>query len=309
MDRITIGGAEIIRVMEWRGPLRTVGDIFPDTAARVWRDNASWLSPNFWDSATGAYQAAIQTWVVRSSGMTVLVDTGIGNDRDRPQIPQFAHLRSDFLDRLAASGVEPADVDVVVNTHIHYDHVGWNTRLVDGSWAPTFPNATYLVPRADYEYFHPANASRMRPPRTEDEQRRFQGIRLVFADSIQPIERAGQLATWAQDHRVNDVLRLRPAPGHTPGSSVLWLEAPRRAVFVGDLLHSPVQVLHPDDCSSFDLDADRARASRRDVLAEAARTGAVVFPAHFGGHGAASIAAASTAEGFTISRWADFPAR
>jgi glyoxylase-like metal-dependent hydrolase (beta-lactamase superfamily II) len=308
MDRIQMGGVEITRVVEWRGPVRTVAEIFPDTPSRVWHDNASWLSPDFWDPATSAYQAAVQTWVVRSSGMTVLVDTGIGNDRDRPQTPQFDHLATGFLDRLTAAGVDPGGVDIVVNTHIHYDHVGWNTFLAGGSWEPTFPNATYLVPREDYEYFHPGSTSRMRPPRTEDERRRFEGIGRVFADSIQPIQDAGQLTTWSGCHRLNDALHLRAAPGHTPGSSVLWLAAPRRAVFVGDILHSPVQILRPGDCASFDLDASQARASRRNVLTEAASTGAVIFPAHLRGHSAASITADPATDAFTISTWADFPA-
>ncbi len=313
-ERMRVGRSEITRVVEWLGPIRTVGELFPATPAQVWRDNASWLAPHFWDPVSGAYRAAIQTWVVRAAGMTVLVDTGVGNDRDRPQIAQFDHLHTDFPDRLRAAGVAPEDVDVVINTHIHYDHVGWNTHLVDPTpdgaprrWVPTFPNATYLIPGADYEYFHPDNAARMRPARTEDERRRFEGIRLVFADSVAPIEAAGQLTTWTGAHDLGDVLHLRPAPGHTPGSSVLWLDDGPGAVFVGDLLHTPVQLLRPQDACSFDFDAEQARASRREVLTTAARTGATVLPAHFGGHGGTTIAAAAT--GFAVRDWADLPAR
>jgi glyoxylase-like metal-dependent hydrolase (beta-lactamase superfamily II) len=214
------------------------------------------------------------------------VDRGTGTtpldtiDRDRPQAPAFNHLDTDFLQRLAHVGVEPddVDVDVVVNTHIHYDHVGWNTRLNGSTWVPTFPNATYPVPQRDYDYFNPENAERMRPARTEDEKRRFAGARLVFADSITPIAESGQLQTWEGEHRIDDMLRLEPAPGHTPGSSVAWLETGRGAVFVGDLMHTPVQIARPDDACSFDLDPETARASRRNVLRSAARTGAALFP-------------------------------
>ena len=284
---IRIGSVEVDRVLEWVGPIKTVDEMFPDTPAQLWTDD---LAPHHWTPATRAYRAAIQTWVIRSAGRVILVDTGVGNDRDRPQAPALDHLRTDYLHRLGDIGVQPADVDVVVNTHIHYDHVGWNTTLEDGSWVPTFPNATYLVPEVDYDYFHPENAEGMRPPRTDDERARFAGIRLVFADSIAPIAEAGQLQTWRGGHRVDDTVRLEPAPGHTPGSSVAWLESGSGAVFVGDLVHTPLQLSRPDDCCAFDVDAGQARASRSAVLARASQLGAAVFPAHFAGRGAARLA-------------------
>jgi len=175
---IRIGTVDVTRVLEWVGPIGTVNRMFPDTPAEAWTAD---LAPHHWLPDGRAYRAAIQTWVLRSQGLTILIDTGVGNDRDRPQAPAFAHLQTDFLDRLARAGVAPEDVDVVVNTHIHYDHVGWNTRLDGADWVPTFPNATYVVPQRDYDYFRPENASSMRQPRTVDERTRFDGIRLVFA--------------------------------------------------------------------------------------------------------------------------------
>jgi glyoxylase-like metal-dependent hydrolase (beta-lactamase superfamily II) len=291
MERFTIGEVEVRRVVEWRGPLRTVAEILPDTPAEVWEAGRSWLSPDFWDPGTGAYVVAVQTWVLRSSGRTILIDTGVGNDRDRPQNPQFSQLHTDFLDRLAAAGVRPEDVDVVVNTHLHSDHVGWNTRLEADIWVPTFPNATYLLPRADHDYFTAADASTPR---------------LVLADSVEPIASAGRLRLWEDGLRIDDALRLEPAPGHTPGSSVVWLESGgERAVFAGDLVHSPVQILHPGHASCFDIELGQARASRRRVLAEAARTGALVLPAHFGGPGGATVRTGPEPDTFAIDRWAD----
>lgn len=131
VDMFTLGDTDVIRVIEWLGPIAGVGDLFPSTPRQVWEDHAGWLDPHFYDRATSAYRAAIQTWVVRTRGMTVLVDTGVGNDRDRPQIPLFDHLNTGFLSRLVTAGTNPHDVDIVVNTHIHYDHVGWNTRRAD----------------------------------------------------------------------------------------------------------------------------------------------------------------------------------
>ena len=318
VDRFTLGDTEVIRVIEWLGPITGVGDLFPATPAKVWDENAGWLDPYFYDKATSADRAAIQTWVVRTRGMTVLVDTGVGNDRDRPQVPLFDHLSTGFPARLAAAGITARDVDIVVNTHIHYDHVGWNTHRVDDEaaagparprWAPTFPNATYLVPRADYEYFHPDNAAKMRPARTDDERRRFEGIRLVFADSIAPIEDAAQLSTWSGEHRLGDDLVLREAPGHTPGSSVLWLEDGPGAVFAGDLLHTPIQVLRPDDACSFDLDPAQARLSRRRVLAQAARAGSLVLPAHLAGQVELTLTTDPDTDGYAITGWAGLTPR
>jgi glyoxylase-like metal-dependent hydrolase (beta-lactamase superfamily II) len=220
--------------------------------------------------------------------------------------PQFAHLRTDFLDRLTAAGVRPEDVDFVVNTHIHYDHVGWNTRRDRDAWVPAFPNATYFVSGADHDYYDPVDAARMRPPRDEDERRRFDGMRLIFEDSIAPIADAGRLNLWEDGARIDDALRIEPAPGHTPGSAVVWLDSRgERAVFAGDVLHSPVQILRPACSCRFDLDADQARASRRRVLETAARPDAMVFPAHFGGSGAAAVEIGPEPDAFGIARWAD----
>ncbi|MEN4476208.1 MBL fold metallo-hydrolase [Mycolicibacterium cosmeticum] len=140
----------------------------------------------------------------------------------------------------------------------------------------------------------------------DDEKARFEGIRLVFADSIAPIDEAGQLQTWHEEHAINDILRLEPAPGHTPGSSVVWLETGSGAAFVGDLVHTPLQISRPDDCCAFDLDAAKARSSRSTVLARAARVGAAVFPAHFAGQGATTIA--PRGGDYAIKRWEGFDA-
>jgi glyoxylase-like metal-dependent hydrolase (beta-lactamase superfamily II) len=234
----------------------------------------------------------------------VLVDTGVGNDRERPNFPVLAHLRTGFLQALADAGFEPGDVDVVVNTHLHIDHVGWNTRLqgagaerpgdepVDGTWVPTFPNARYLVPEADYRHFCPDG------PGDDD------ATRIVFADSVLPI--ADQMVLWSQDMELSESLRLRPAPGHTPGSSVLWLDAGKPAVFVGDLTHCPMQIPRPDDPCGFDVDAPAAAFTRNRVFTEAARARAAVIPAHYPGHGGATLVARG--DRFDVDTWLELKA-
>ncbi|MCT2586493.1 MBL fold metallo-hydrolase [Actinophytocola gossypii] len=288
MQRFQLGEVEVTKVVEWEGEFAPARVIVPESPPELWQDNASWLAPDHWRPDTDAYHGAVQTWVLRSEGRTILVDTGVGNDRNRPQVPLFDHLSSDFLGRLAEAGVRAEDVDVVVNTHIHYDHVGWNTELRDGEWVLTFPRATYLIPRADQVYFDPRNAHRRPAPRDQQEQHRREGSLIVYADSIAPV--LDRAVLWTGTHRIDGNLVLESAPGHTPGSSIVRLSSGSdRAVFVGDLLHSPVQILEPRYNSCFCEDPRQAAATRREVLERAADIGELVVPAHFGGAGAAEI--------------------
>ncbi len=293
MSTMTVGRVGIDRVLEHEMATRPPTQMFPGLDPAGWHAQRSWLAPHYWDPATDLLQTCVQTWVLRTDSETVLVDTGVGNGKSRPGLPAFDGLSTDFLDRLRAVGVAPEDVTVVVNTHLHADHVGWNTRLDNDEWAPTFPNATYLVPRADYEFWHPDAAGRPRIGNANDN---------VFTDSVLPIQRAGLLRLWDGAHQVTGDLRLELAPGHTPGSSVLTLESGAdRAVFVGDLLHNPIQIHQPEVNSCFCEDPAAARASRRRLLAWAADHRALVFPAHLRGGLAAEIGRSAGA--FAVKKW------
>ncbi|MEU9297809.1 MBL fold metallo-hydrolase [Streptomyces sp. NPDC048266] len=296
-QRVVVGDVEVVRVVEWQGPFATAGELVPSAGGETWKDNQDWLAPDHWDPESDRAVMALQTWVLRSGGRTILVDTGVGNGRERPGSPQFHHWQGDFLGVLERAGVRPEDVDVVVNTHLHADHVGWNTRAADGGdgsggtgpaddhgggeWVPTFPHAEYLVPAADDAHFGPDNAYG---------GGRSQSDRFVYEDSVAPLHRAGRIVLWDGVHRIDEHLTLESAPGHTPGSAVLRLaSAGERAVFVGDLLHSPVQILDPAHSSCFCLDARGAAVSRRRILERAADERELVVPAHFGGSGIAEV--------------------
>ncbi|MEU5030059.1 MBL fold metallo-hydrolase [Streptomyces milbemycinicus] len=297
VQSIVLGDVEVIRVTEWQGPFAPTRGLVPEAAAEVWKDNEEWLAPDHWDPDSDRAVVALQSWVLRSGGRTVLIDTGVGNGRERPSSAQFHHWRGDFLGRLARAGVRPQDVDVVVNTHVHGDHVGWNTRDAEGEWAPTFPHAQYLIPAADDHHFGPDNAY-ANGLREDD--------RLIYEDSIAPIHRAGQAVLWNGSYRIDQHLTLESAPGHTPGSSVLRLASGSdRAVFVGDLLHSPVQILHPSLNTCFCLDPAQAVSSRRRILERAADERELVIPAHFGGAGAVEVRREGA--GFALDRWATSP--
>lgn len=297
VQSMVLGDVEVIRVIEWHRPFLPTSGMFPGATADIWKDNEDWLAPDHWEPDSDRTVLALQTWVLRSGGRTVLVDTGAGNGRERPGMAPFFHqCEGDFLGLLARAGVRPRDVDVVVNTHLHVDHVGWNTVDADGEWVPTFPNAQYLIPAADDSHYGPANA-------------KGNGLRevdrLIYEDSIAPIHRAGQAVLWDGLHRIDEHLTLESAPGHTPGSSVLRLASGSdRAVFVGDLLHSPVQILQPCCNSDACLAPEQAVASRRRILGRAADERELLVPAHFGGAGALEVRRKNG--GFALGPWATF---
>ncbi|GAA2348290.1 MBL fold metallo-hydrolase [Streptomyces kunmingensis] len=296
MEQIALGNVTITRIWEYFGSVEmTPETFFPESPKEVWNGAASWLDPHFLDSETNIVNSAIQTWLLRSGGKTILVDTGVGNHKDRPYAPVWNRLETDFLANLARAGVAPEDVDIVINTHLHVDHVGWNTYLSGRQWIPTFPNATYLMPKDDFDFWNPENSHRSLGS----------GNQNVFEDSVAPVHRAGQTLLWENSHQIDADLRLDAAPGHTPGSSVLTLTSGTdRAVFVGDMLHSPVQIIEPDSNSCFCEDPAGARATRRKVLGWAADNNALVIPAHLGGHGAAEVA--REGDKFAIKGWAPF---
>jgi glyoxylase-like metal-dependent hydrolase (beta-lactamase superfamily II) len=302
MGQVQFGHALVERVLELQFDLKT--SFFPRTPPSGWNDNSDLLVPHFFDPDTDQWHIAIQSWVIEVDGLTVVVDTGVGNDRQRPHMPPLDHLNTGFLAALESAGIDRNAVDVVVNTHIHSDHVGWNTMRDNDTWVPTFPNARYVVPAADYHHFAPDGPAATQSARTEEEAVVQRGNQMVFADSVVPVDQAGQLIRWSDDYQISPSLRLRPAPGHTPGSSVLWLDAGQPAVFVGDLTHSPLQLRRPADPCAFDVNATAATATRRRIFTEAVQAHAAVIPAHYPGRGGATIR--SVADRFDIDRWLDF---
>jgi glyoxylase-like metal-dependent hydrolase (beta-lactamase superfamily II) len=296
MNEITLGTVAIARIEEVHGPVgMTPGQFFPGWSEGDWQDNRDWLVPQHLGT-DGVVQVAFQTWALRSEGRTILVDTGIGNDKPRPAVGAWDRMSLGYLDNLAAAGIKPQDVDLVVNTHLHVDHIGWNTRLVDGQWVPTFPNATYLMPRLDFEHFDPAKNPNIKGGVNEN----------AFEDSVEPVSAAGQVRLWEGEYVIDGNLRLQAAPGHTPGASVVVLEsAGERGLFAGDLVHTPLQFAHPEHDSCFCEDPATARATRRALLGWAADHAALVLPAHFSGRTALEIA--RDGDRFRIESWGPFP--
>ena len=292
---MVLGDVELTRIVEWHEPFLPTSEVFPEIPGEVWDDNERWLAPDHWDPVGDRTVIALQSWLLRSAGLTVLVDTGAGDNRERPGMAPWFHRRgSDLPGLLGRVGVRPEDVDVVVNTHLHVDHVGGNTRDLDGEWRPTFPHARYLIPAGDDAHYRPDGPHAHLLHEVDH---------LVYSDSIAPIHRAGQAVLWDGVHRIDRDLVLEAAPGHTPGSSVLRLASRGdRAVFAGDVLHSPVQVLEPGCSSSFCHDPGQAAVTRRRLLGRAVDERELVVPAHLGGAGVLQVRRGP--DGFELDEWA-----
>jgi len=180
---------------------------------------------------------------VKTPGLNIVVDTCVGNDKPRRLVPFLDELQTAFLAKLEAAGCRREQVDVVLCTHLHVDHVGWNTMLLDGAWVPTFPNARYLIGRAEYEHWRSVVDEIDRSGAT-DPMQDFE--RQTFADSVQPIVDAGLVELVEADHRICPEVSLRSTPGHTPGHVSVDIEsAGRRGLITGDFVHHPCQITHP----------------------------------------------------------------
>jgi glyoxylase-like metal-dependent hydrolase (beta-lactamase superfamily II) len=259
----TIGDVTITRVVESMSVLPPAG-VLPHADADVIASHASWLQPNFVDDE-GRFLLSIHALGIAAGDRRIIVDTCVGEhqvagmERLTPQTP--------FLADLAAAGFAREEVDTVICTHLHFDHVGWNTMLVDGTWVPTFPNARYVLCRDEWEHWS-----------TED----VTPYTTTIDDAVRPVVDAGLADLVASDHRLTEEIRLVATPGHTPGHTSVWIESHgERALITGDCTHHPVQFAEPHWCAAPDTDTAQSEATRRRLLTDLADTGALVIGTHF----------------------------
>lgn len=260
--RWTIGDVVVTKVTESARPVPLAG-LLPDATVAALEPHVGWLAPHFIDDEGNAV-LSIHSFVVESEGRRILVDTCIG---DRA-IPGIEGLTGDpsFLDRLADAGFPPGSIDVVCCTHLHFDHVGWNTRLEDGRWVPTFPGSRYLFCRDEYEAWT-SESSPFAPN---------------LPDTVGPIVDAGLADLVDREHRITGEVRFVPTPGHSPGHvSVLIESGGHRALITGDMAHHPVQWAEIGWGFAGDWDASRAADARRRIATEHADTGTVVLGTHY----------------------------
>jgi glyoxylase-like metal-dependent hydrolase (beta-lactamase superfamily II) len=261
----TIGAVTVTRIVE----LEAVGGskfILPQATREAAREIA-WLVPHFADEE-GRLKLSVHALIVETPTRRIIVDTCIGNDKPR-QIEAWSHMQTRFLEDLEAAGHPRETIDTVLCTHLHVDHVGWNTMLVDGEWRPTFPNARYLIGRREFEYWR-------------DEADGAAGDPMIFADSVKPVWDAGLVALVETDHVVCEEVSLAPTLGHTPGHvSVRIASEGAAALITGDFIHHPCQLAHPEWASAADYDPEASTRTRERMFDHLASTPTLVIGTHF----------------------------
>ena len=271
MQPTRIGDFEVYRITEFEGPFIAPQTFFPDYDPEVLKANPDMAGPRFLDPATGHLVFSFHCFVVKTGRHTILIDSCLGNEKDRPMRPQFHRLRTPFLADLANAGVKPEEVDYVMCTHLHWDHVGWNTRLENGRWIPTFPNARYIMARREFDYWQEWQK------RGEDSPHR-----LAFEDSVLPVVRTGQSVLVDDDYAFEDGLWFEAAPGHTPGNVVIHARSrDDSGVFVGDVLHHQFQLMQPAWSTVACSDRELSRKTRTRLVEEHADRGTRLLPGHF----------------------------
>ncbi|MFJ6851859.1 MBL fold metallo-hydrolase [Streptomyces sp. NPDC091271] len=264
----TVGDHTVRRIDEIALPAETGPWLLPGATAGI-VTGTPWLHPDFADEQ-GALRLASHSFAVEVDGMRVLVDTGIGNGKRRAN-PAWHDLNSDYEARLRSAGFAPETVDLVILTHLHTDHVGWNTRAEGDDWVPTFPNARYVTARTEWDHWAGA----------EMEEARQQ----MFRDSVHPVRDAGLLELVDVADEGTDIapsLRLLPTPGHTPGQMAVRLSSGgENALVTGDSIHHPVQLSHPGICSCVDISPELAARTRRRMLDSLAGTPTLLLGSHF----------------------------
>lgn len=263
MQSWQIGDVKIARIVESEAPWPGTF-ILPDATYENVRKE-EWLAPIFADEK-GKLRMSIHALVLESKGKRIIVDTCIGNDKVRSN-PVWSNLKLPFLDDLSKAGYSRESIDRVVCTHLHVDHVGWNTMLKDGKWVPTFPNARYVIGATEWDYWSHFDGKDMRDP---------------VEDSVRPVVDRGQADMVDSTHRLTDEVWLEPSPGHTPGHhSVRISSRGQEAVITGDLMHHPVQCQYPEWDDLFDSDGGQAKKTRRAFCERYADSRVLVFGTHF----------------------------
>jgi glyoxylase-like metal-dependent hydrolase (beta-lactamase superfamily II) len=266
--KFTVGDIAIHRVIEQETSFVPALEMLPGLTPEVLAENRNWMRQAKALDDQDVLMLCFQSYVVKTPHHTILIDSCIGNDKPRPQRPKWNMKTDDnYLRGLNAAGFTPDDIDFVMCTHLHVDHVGWNTRLENGRWVPTFPNARYVFAMQEYDHWFEQNAKTEIPP---------------FVDSVLPVVEARRHELVGNDHQIGDHVRIVPTPGHTPGHiAVAMGRGKDDAVFSGDLMHSPLQTLYPELSIKFDVDPAKAATTRRSFLERYCDTDTLCCTAHF----------------------------
>ena len=268
MQTLTIGDVTITSIIERDGPWRKPADMFPAYNAEIGQRHLAEMDPVVFEQSSGRMVITYQTFLVRTPKHTVLVDTCTGEDKGYPAPMDFP--KQPWLDGFAAAGLSFEAITHVFCTHLHIDHTGWNTKLVNGRWVPTFPNAKYIFHKDEYAYFEQATKEGKNPPGN------------VWSYNCRPIVEAGQALLVDNGYQLDDTFSLTPTPGHSPRHMCVNITSKgQRAVVTGDMMHHALQCREPEWSTIFDTDRAEAAQSRRTFLARVADTSTFILPIHF----------------------------
>ena len=267
--QISLGDITVQRVVEQEGPFFDVFQFFPKLTKELWEENESWLKPRY-ISADNKVNLCIQSYIVRTAHHNILVDTCVGNHKPRPTRPFWDMMKSDQYEKsLAATGLTVNDIDFVMCTHLHTDHVGWNTRLDNGQWVPTFPKAKYVFADRELAYW---------TQRQKDDPAACPWV----TDSVLPIVAAKREMIVKSEGEFNDQVRLIATPGHTIDHYSVHVGKPGKdAIITGDMIHSPIQARYPELGMLSDYDSEIAGQSRHKLFGRFCDTSTLMCTAHF----------------------------
>jgi len=262
-----IGDVEVARIVEVNAFEDNIAMLLKDETAEFVKQY-DWLRPHF-ATAEGLMKISFQAFVLRSRGKNVMIDTCIGADRKR-EYDVFCNLKTSFLEDLAVAGFPAASIHAVLCTHLHFDHVGWNTHLVNGRWVPTFPQARYLFGKQEFDHWKHLR-----------ETGGYHNVEHLH-DSIDPIVSAGLAEYVTADYRLTDEVSLFATPGHTPGHvSVLIQSRGEAAVITGDLMHHPIQLAEPLRHGNFDMDKPQGALTRQAFVERFGDSKVMIIGSHF----------------------------
>ncbi|WP_159811748.1 MBL fold metallo-hydrolase [Pseudomonas sp. 18058] len=269
-----VGAVEITKLFDTSLLGETAQTWLPDFDRQRVEAHEHWLAPNHYDPESGRIFMPVHSWIVRTDKHTILIDSCVGNHKERPGIPEMHQLNTHYLKRMKSLGVDPEDIDFVMCSHLHADHTGWNTKLVNGTWVPTFPNAKYVMSQIEHDH-----AERLAHGNVPGVPAWFTHM---YNDSVLPIIEAGQAVLFDDTFALDDTFIMRHAPGHSAGHVRIELSSNgEHGVFCGDILHSPIQIPFWQWSSRVCENPTQAAKSRHDLLSFCVENNALLLPGHF----------------------------
>jgi len=271
-DSCNVGEISIKRIVDLEHVPFNPSLVFPDAKPEIIKKLSLQVGLQHFSDNNLDLLLSFHSFLIQTQKYNILVDTCCGNEKERPTRPFWHQRNGPFLDNLATVGLAASDIDFVLCTHLHADHVGWNTQLINGKWVPTFPNAQYLFSQKEFEYW-----------KEEDKKNPMEPIMYgSYIDSVLPVIKSGQALLIESSHQIENNIQLESAYGHTPGNVIVNVRSERdQAILCGDVIHHPLQLLKPKWSTNFCFDPDLSRQTRLDLLNRCADTQTAILPAHF----------------------------